>query len=321
MNKASFFSIRFLLHGVLLLAIAGLGLDLYLRISSGASLCPTQACAIVGDYVRLGETALVSLGLAFFALLWGVYFFASRYESKWLWVIATLLLLGALAFDGGLLGFQFFSIQENCLLCIAVGAGLILALILVALVRKKLSVLILGLAVWAGGGLAGAMITIPDRAPFLEQLSSITWSGPEAGEWPRFHYFFSLHCPHCTEVLLNLAVNEPREYVWNLYPLDTADPDLKKISWVMDQDLEQVNLFLEIVRLEQSGTVPDTQIRDGLEHKVEQARAFFRGSGFRGVPLMIVDEGPGKRVVLTGGSGIINYLLEQGVLAGGESSQ
>lgn len=314
MKKARFSISSLALHGVLLLIVLGLGLDIYLRITLGSSICPTEACAIVGDFINISELSLVVFGLIFFTLFWGSYFLATRLDKKWLWTWVCVLILGALAFDGALLGFQYFSIKEQCQLCLGVGGALLIVLVLFALTRKKLAVLVLGLTVWIGGGVGGAMINIPDRAPLLEQIRGITWSGPEAEDWPRFYYFFSLHCPHCTDVLVNLATNEPRDYTWKLFPLDTSPADLKKIAWVMNLDMNERNLFYEIVRIEQSREVPDVDIPQRLVHNIEQTRSFFSGNGFRGVPLMIVDQGPGNRIILTGGGNIINYLYEQGIL-------
>ncbi len=302
------------LHVLLILAVLGLGADMALKMTTGGGICPTESCEIVGDYIRISELGLVSLGLVFFILLWGVYFFASRYDKKPLWTGVLLLILGALAFDGAILGFQFFSIKEQCHLCIGVGAALLLVLLLFALNRRKAGILILGLGVWIGGGVAGAMISIPDRAPLLERMSGITWSGQQASEWPRFYYFFSLHCPHCTDVLVNLAVNEPKDYSWTLFPLDTSPADLKKIAWVMDLNARDYNIFYEIVRLEQSRQVPEIEVPEDLVQQIHMIRSYFRANGFSGVPLMIVDESSSRRLILTGGSTILDYLYAQGIL-------
>ncbi|WP_045212853.1 hypothetical protein [Desulfonatronovibrio magnus] len=314
MNIKAYFNRSAALHLVFLLTVAALGLDIYMRLSGGGSICPTEACAIVGDFVRLDEHSLVTGGLFFFTLTWGFYFFASRYDKKWLWLIIGVLMAGALAFDGALLGFQFFSIQEQCHLCVGVGAALLLTLLLLSLVRRQVTALLLGLTIWVGGGIAGAMISIPDRAPMLEQLRPITWAGPQAGSWPVYHYFFSLHCPHCTDVMVNLAMNDPEIFTWKLYPLDTAPPDLRKLTRISELSDTDDNLFMEIVRLEQRGTVPDVQVMDGLADDIARIRSFFRANGFRGVPVMIAEESQGRRVVLTGGGNILNYLHQQGAL-------
>ncbi|RQD59363.1 MAG: hypothetical protein D5R98_07595 [Desulfonatronovibrio sp. MSAO_Bac4] len=314
MTKISNFPFKISLHAVLILSILGLGVDIYLRMSTGASICPTQACAIVGDYINITEFNLVLLGLVFFTTLWGVYFFASRYDKKWLWTGMLVLVLGALAFDGGLLGFQYFSIKEQCLLCFGVGAGLLIVLLLFSIVRKKISILILGLAVWVGGGIAGSMINIPDRAPLLEHISGISVQSSEAQEWPKFNYFFSFHCPFCTEILIRLAKNESAEYSWELFPLDNSQVDLKKIAWLMELDGNEKNIFYELVKIEQSRDVPDIEVTDSLENQVDQIRTYFRGSGFRGVPLMIVEESQGRRLILTGADNVFRYLYEHGIL-------
>ncbi|MFP4084899.1 MAG: hypothetical protein ACLFP9_08790 [Desulfonatronovibrio sp.] len=314
MKKISNLPFNIFLHAVLILSILGLGADIYLRMSTGAGICSTQACAIVGDYINITEFNLVVLGLVFFIFLWGVYFFAARYDKKWLWTGMLVLVLGALAFDGGLLGFQYFSIKEQCQLCFGVGAALLVVLLLFSLVRKKTSILVLGLAVWVGGGIAGSMINIPDRTPLLEHVSGISVQSAEAQRWPKFNYFFSLHCPYCTEILNNLAKSESADYSWELLPLDKSQPDLKKIAWLMELDGNEKNIFYELVSLEQSGEVPDVEVTDRLETKIDRIRTFFRGNGFRGVPLMIVEESQGKRLILTGADNITSYLYEHGIL-------
>lgn len=305
---------KILLHIALGLGVAGLGLDIYLRMTGGTGICSTQACAIVGDYVRISEFSLVLLGLIFFTALWVNYVFALKYASKWLWTGMSILILGALAFDGGLLGFQYFSIKEHCQLCFGVGGALLLVLALFSLVRKRLAVLLLGLAIWIGGGMAGAVINIPERAPLLEHISGITVQDSEDSPWPRFYYFFSLHCPHCTDILTKLAEQEPESHTWELMPLDKSQTDLKKIAWIMEQDAREKNIFYEIVSTEQSREVPEIKVPDNLSNKIDRIRSYFRANGFRGVPLMIVEENQGKRLILTGGGNILNYLHDQGIL-------
>ena len=279
---------------------------------SHARLCPTEACVIVGDYIRIGEFNLVLLGFAFFITLWVVYSLASRYGSSRLWTGALILLLGALAFDGGLLGFQYFSVKEQCHLCVGVGAALLTVLLLFSLVRRRTAVFLLGLSVWAGGGIARSLISIPDRTPLLEQIDGISLQHAETEKWPGFYYFFSLHCPHCTDILANLAGDASSDHSWKLFPLDRSPADLKRIAWAMRQEMEGKNIYEAIVRVAKNDDVPDVHVPDTLVDEIDRIRAFFEGNGFTRVPLLIVDESRNKRLILTGGAAIVNYLHRHG---------
>ncbi|WP_291319001.1 hypothetical protein [Desulfonatronospira sp.] len=310
-----------LLHAALLLAALGLGIDLIVRRTMGVSICPTEGCLIVGEYVRIGEENLVLLGFVFLLALWLMYFFARRYNRAWLWGLVTIMIIGALSFDGSLMGFQFLVIQEPCLMCIIVAVSLFVILALFALVRKKAFLFILGMTVWIAGGAAGGILQPPATnatdTPDLENAAAIQWSHPGAEDWPRFHFFFSLHCPHCTEVMLHLAREgaAPLDYSWHFIPLDTDPEDLKKIAALKQMDLSDKNPFHEILLMEQHPHTPDVEIPVHLHKTIHQARSYFQAHGFRGVPVTIVQKGPDEKKVLTGAQEAIQYLLDKGIIS------
>lgn len=314
-----------LLHALLIITALGLVLDLVFRNVLGTSLCPTEACAIVGDYVRIGESNLVFTGLVFFLVLWLVYFLARRFNRTWLWGSATLLLMGGLAFDGGLMGFQFAVVQQSCDLCIAVAAALLLALVLFAVVRRQAFLVLLGLAVWLGGGAVGAMIDQPSQPSSsaagvnhrLEDIEVIRWSGPDADQWPRFYFFFSLHCPHCSEVLIRLALEEetPGRFTWDFVPLDTDPKDLQRIAALQAMDLKDKNPFYEILLMEQTRGVPEAEVPESLKKAIHEARAYFQTRGFRGVPVTVVQQGPGEKTVLVGADNALRFFYREGIVS------
>jgi len=310
-----------LLHAALLLAALGLGIDLLVRGIMGVSICPTEACHIVGEYVRIGESNLVLMGFVFLLILWLVYFFARRYNRAWMWGLATILIMGALSFDGGLMGFQFLVIKEPCLLCIVVAGSLFVILALFALVRRKAFLFILGVTVWIAGGAAGGILQPPatnaENSPDLEELGVIQWTHPGAQDWPRFHFFFSLHCPHCTEVMLHLAQEGtgPLNYSWQFIPLDTDHDDLKKIAALQQMDLSQKNPFYEILLMEQHPETPEIEIPGQLQETIQKARFYFQAQGFRGVPITIVQKGPDEKKILTGAEEAIQYFRDKGILS------
>ncbi len=142
---------KLLFLGVLLFFAMGLSLEVLLQVVYASSLCTTTSCQVVGEYVKFGELALIKAGAAFFWLLWLLLFFAHRYDKKWLWGSITLLLFGALAFDGALLGFQFVGLKENCLICIGVGLALFTSLFMLARIQNSRLLAMLGIA----SGVAG----------------------------------------------------------------------------------------------------------------------------------------------------------------------
>ncbi|WP_462324404.1 hypothetical protein [Desulfoplanes sp.] len=292
--------------------------DVYLQTTRHASLCITTSCQVVGEYVRFGELMLVKAGAIFFWVLWLLVFFAGRYDKKWLWGLVTLILMGALAFDGGLLGFQFMVLREHCQLCIGVGAALFVLTVLFAWVRRSWLVLLLGLSVWTGGFAANSILVFSTELPPLSETAFLTWPDSRNGTSerliPRYHLFFSLHCGHCSKVIANLAVNKADQADWTFHIMDSRDEDLERLSQILSANMTAENPFLEILHWESEETVPPIAIPDALREDIDKATTYFSSSGFRGVPLLIVDERPGVRIILSGASRIVGYLRQQGVI-------
>ncbi len=273
----------------------------------------------MGDYVRLGELALVKAGACFFWTFWLLVFFDGRYEKKWLRGLITLLLMGALAFDGGLLGFQFMGLQEHCLLCVGVGTALFVLAGLLAWVRKSWLVLCLACAVWCGGFAANSVLLVVPDDPALSDTAFLSWpNATVAGnstDFPQYHLFFSQHCKHCSQVIANLAVNEASHVHWTFHCLDNGEEDLKRLACVLSANMTAENPFLEILHWESEETVPEeTNIPEALREEVAQARAYCIRHHLAGVPRLIVDERPGVRLVLSGANSITAYLRQEGIL-------
>ncbi len=296
-----------------------LSVDTYLQVFKHTSLCTTHSCQVVGDYVRLGELFLIKAGAICCWVLWLLTFFACRYDKAWLWGLVTLILMGALAFDGGLLGFQFVGLQEHCLLCIGVGTALLILLAVFAWTRRSWLILLLGLAVWCGGFAANSILDLSkEKLPPLSETAFLTWpdagKGPNRRTAPQYHLFFSLHCGHCSKVIAHLAVNTPNQALWTFHCLDTPDNDLMRLAHILAADMTAKNPFLSILRWESEEQVPEIPLPPTLRQEVDKARTYCTLSGLRGVPRLLVDERPGVRLTLSGESSIVNYLRSQGVI-------
>lgn len=309
MNKFKLYSLQFLV----LAAAIGLSADVWLQKWRSSSLCMTESCKVVGEYVRFGEITLVLAGAIFFWVLWLFIFFAGRYERRWLWNVILLALLGALAFDGGLLGFQFMAVREKCQLCIGVAVFLFFAAALLSWNRKKVFIFILACAVWAGGFASTSVLEYKNSEVRLNDIKVLTRQGEEDRDWPVFYFFFGLHCPHCSEVLANLAVNNHDPFTWNLIPLNEEKQDLARIKAILETEEFEENAFLAVLRVESS---EDEEIDPGRPPEkviqgIKKAKEYFSSRGYKGVPLLIVQENPGKRVVLQGRNTIMRYLKQK----------
>jgi hypothetical protein len=318
---------HFILHCIGLASALILTVDVALYVSQTGGLCQTQSCQAVGEYVRFGEGALRLVGAAFFWVLWLVFFLATRVNKPIVWHLASLSLLGALAFDGGLLGYQFVGLQLQCWLCIGVGAALFANLFSLAWVRQSWMIPCIGIAVWMGGFAANATLVVAPKAvqtsqasqiQSLEQsafVSSLTQNGPSNRD---YYLFFSFNCGHCQEVLASLAMNAPFAVNWHLCSLDGSGPQLAQLAWVRAQaegDTDQKeNIFFLTLKAKQEKAFMAEHIPDQIKTAVDQAREFFASRGYRGVPLLVAKEGRGREVVLTGTANIARYLYEEDVI-------
>ena len=305
---------RYALLTFLFLAASFLSAEVWMQAIRHTSFCTTSSCDVVGEYVRFGEGNLIKMGAAFFWFLWSLAFFGGRYDRKWIWGSAFLLLFGGLAFDGAILGFQFMGLKEKCLLCIVVGALLFVTLALFAWVRRTLLTLFLGIAVWAGGFTANAVLDLNVTPPSILDTAFTTWeTAPDNA--PQHVLFFSLHCDHCSKILANLSINaQTLPGKWHLSCTDNKEEDMYRLATVQASKAGKDNPFLEILRVESLDAIDPVPVSDELRQTVRTARAYFKMKGFQGIPVLVVMERPGWEMVLRGEKNITEYLRVRGFL-------
>jgi hypothetical protein len=310
MSKVS----RYSLLAFLFLAASFLSAEVWMQAIRHTSFCTTSSCDVVGEYVRFGEGNLIKMGAAFFWFLWTLAFFGGRYDRRWIWGSAMLLLFGALAFDGAILGFQFMGLKEKCLLCIAVGAMLFVTLCLFSWVRRTLLTVFLGIAVWCGGFAANAVLDLNVIPPAILDTPFTTWeTAPDNA--PQHVLFFSLHCDHCSKILANLSINaQTLPGKWHLACTDNKEEDFYRLATVLATKDGKENPFLEILRVESLDAIDPVPVSDDLRQTVRTARAYFKMKGFQGIPVLVVMERPGWEMVLRGENNISEYLRVRGFL-------
>lgn len=293
---------------------ATLSLEIWMQVSEKGSLCTTSACKLVSGYVRFGEIYLIVAGAVFFWLLTLVTFFVLRYDKKWLAAIGSVLLFGALSFDGALLGYQYIGLGQKCALCFAVGAVLLFSLLGWSCLRKSLIVAIIGIGVWTGGFAANSILEVRTKTPDLDQTAFLQKKSDQEYAAVKLYLFFSLHCGHCSKLMANLAVNKPWGVTWNICSFDTRKKDLNKLAHMLAHEDVQKRPFETILKLEQKKDLEPLEIPDKLRKSVENARTYFRNSGFQGVPLLIADVGVGRRIINVGSQNILDYLTQVGLV-------
>lgn len=307
-----------LLQLVLLGSALILTIERFLRLRQEEGLCTTSSCQVVAEQLRIPEIYLIMAGAFFFWLLWLVVFFAGRYQRPWLWSMALIGLFAALAFDGGLLGYQFVGLELACLICAGVGGVLLACLVLTAWSRRSLVVLFVGLGVFASAFTANSLLKFKqDTAPRLEETAFAHQLAPGEKKGPQMYLFFSLNCGHCTTVLKNLGFQPSAWKVdWHLSCVDTGQEDLEKLAYALSRTGKDESIFLNVLRVKHSSEVPATSVPEELAKQAKQAKAYLNRMAFSGIPTLVALEGPGRKTVLSGAINIARYLMEKGLIRG-----
>jgi uncharacterized membrane protein len=294
----------------------GLSLELGLQYFQQSGLCPSTDCAVAGQAVRYGEQGLVLAGAVFFWVLSLLVFLAKHRPGGTLWQLIQVLLLGALAFDGGLISYQLLQLELTCWLCIAVALGLLVSLGLFSLVRRAIFMFALGLAVWVGAGAANAVLVFPEAPPSVEETWVLQQASQEQGqEELKLYLFFSLNCPHCKEVLVNLAEQGTGKASWYLCSLDQGQESLQRLAYARSRDQDAFSSILEAKQIEKGEILKEQGVSKELQERVQNARNFFRARELRGVPVLLAELGSSKEVLSIGATEIAKFLWEQELIS------
>ena len=312
---AQVFSRENLLKTVTFFAAVILTVDHYMKTLDQEGLCSTDACRLAAEQLRIPEVFLIMAGAYFFWGLWLLFFFGGRYQRPILWSLASLGLWGALSFDGALLGYQFMGLQEPCRLCAGVGAALLIILICMAWTRRSWFVLLVGLSVFGASFAANSLLSFRTQPPTLQETAFGHQLSVNNRTGRQFYLFFSLHCGHCSTVMKNVGFQPSAWKVdWHLSCVDTAEQDLQKLAYALEQTRTNQSLFLKILEIKQQEEIPDTPVSDALRRHTSKAQAYLSHMGYRGIPVLVVLEDSGRKTVISGGLSIARYLWEQGLI-------
>jgi hypothetical protein len=155
----------------------------------GKSICLSEGCKVVAQYVRFGDISILLIGLVTFSFLTLLSFLSIYRHGTSVDPIINMVLIVSLACEGFFTGYQTFSVHTPCLFCL-----IILALVAVLSILWLLA---------GGEGVIAGFVA-------LAAVFSMFYLVPPAGQPvslptnDRVVLFFSKECKHCAEVIAHL---------------------------------------------------------------------------------------------------------------------
>lgn len=306
------------------LALDGIGLvaavatlvlfaDLWLHNDPTSSgLCATAGCRIAGQSLRLGEIPLMITGIIFFALITLLAFLQRQRNRPVTEKLLVTLILGGLAFDGALLGYQFLVLDTFCQVCVGVGTALCLIVILLAVARKSAFTLCWCLAAWTGA--AAAIFFLALTPPTPDQAATIQFrTGNATSDSLTCHLFYSNYCDQCESVLTLLAATNPARVSWNISCADTDDKSLSRLTTVWNQGNATTNMFAALLNAKHNAP-SFAPVPAELRQRARNARTFLMNKGYTGVPLIIAHKGAHQKTIVEGKLALIKFLQQEQIL-------
>lgn len=290
-----------------ILSAIALTIESYLE-TQGKSFCKTQACEVVGNYLRISESLLVTGGAFYFWLLSLSFFFTSRYPGK-LKGCPYLLLFPAIAFDSAIISCQIFTIQQLCLLCLSVAVILLTIAATYCISQKSYFYLFCCILTWLGGATANGILEMPEPTQAQTQMIFYEQSRhPSVSQKEKeIIFIFSMTCPHCFEIISYLADNKPINSIWKFASIDQDDDSLQKIAAFLEKSKTTDNPFLLIKEAKLSHPTQKYNV-NRLKQQTKKTLTFLANTGFKYVPLLLVKESETEEKLLLGTSSIMKYL-------------
>jgi hypothetical protein len=287
-----------------------LALELILSLSGHGSLCPTPSCQVAADATRFGNHSLVGLGAAYFLGL-GVLWLMGRAQEKGFWQgLFMAALFAGLAFDGAILGFQFFNLTGKCPICWGVAAILLGVTAFAAVGRQSVILLLCGLLIWCASFAANGAVIASGKTASLEK--SVLWR-VQVGEptpYPIYHLFFMIGCPHCTTVIQALNEKMPPGK-WLISFVDKDSEALRRISAIGRRIDEGAAVIPTLETCKDNPDITQPNIPAKIRSAILSARDYFGLNSLKLVPTLMVQSDAFHRTILTGDEPILKYLSDR----------
>lgn len=274
------------------------------------SICTTKACEVVGRYLAISEAHLVTLGAIFLWVLFLVFYFSGKYQNGYR--IPLFFLAPALAVDSSLIGFQIFTIQQNCVLCIAV-AVLLIVISLIYCLDKKLYLILLCLSlIWIGCFTSHKIMRMPPpTAAYSKMIFSPERAAPKhkaEKPMPKLTLIMSMNCDHCLKVIQYLANQYPKFNNIQLASIDSDISSLQKIASFLEKQKEAENPYQLLGDLKKTPLPPDGMTHKSLAQKGTNSLTFLSNLGIREIPVLLVENSQYQKEILIGSDKILSFL-------------
>lgn len=296
----------------MLLTVLSLGAFLFLStefvllMSGKGSLCPTTSCQVAAESTRFGNHAMVGLGALYFLLIGLLVFLQKTDGSGIAPSMLMICILSGLAFDGAILGFQFFNLSGKCPICWAVAMVLIAIIVIHSIQKRSLIVLLTGCLVWLSAFMANAAVIGHQPPPALKETALWEYSNSNT-EFPRYHLFFGIRCPHCMAVIKALN-DHPLSGQWTVAFVDRDKESLKRLSAIHGRIQNGPSVFCDLLAVKDDLLVTQKNISPEINAVTQKARRYFINNEFKGVPVMIIQTDENRRLILKGEEAILSYL-------------
>ncbi len=300
-------------HSSLLVSLCGailLSLESFLALY-GKSVCNTKACDLVSNYIAIPESLLISGGALGFWCVSLLIFFSLRYQDKAKFVPILPLAL-ALALDSSLIGFQFFTIQQYCLICIIVALLLVLATVLYCLQVRYYAILSCLLIVWIGAFGIQKIMVMPMPASAYDSMSFYKSKPPETSQEKakqKITLIFSMNCPHCLEVIKFLSEKELyKKYAVSLVCVDKDRKSLDQLQNFLEEVPSVPNPFQHLSEIKEKSKQFNGKVNKKLQISSQNGLVFLSNLGIRSVPVMLIEPSENEKNILISSDQILKYL-------------
>ena len=181
----------------------------------GDAFCLNQGCKVVEQLTKVSPVVINLVGLIYFLLLfWGLQ--VSRNQIRRVPRFVAPLLLGGLAVEGVLIGFQYLVAQAFCFYCLSILAAVVLLNIMLGW-RQLLHGAFIFSAVFLALASLKLNPVIAGQSAFKQGIFA---TRPGAPSQSASYLFYSSTCAHCQNVLAVLGRN-PKIAV-HLNPVDVV---------------------------------------------------------------------------------------------------
>lgn len=298
--------------GLSLAGAIGLTLESYLN-QKGQSFCHTTACEVVGQFIKIPESILISSGAILFWALTLSFFFNWRYPKRFSF-FPFLFLTPALIFDASLIGYQFFTIEKFCIICFLTAGLLLLVTISFLFSKKTWQLCLILILAWGGAFASQSIVQMPEQTNTFARMLLFKEAVPKNDGQAKIKtatLIFSMECPHCLKLIKFLSEHEIPSTRFQIASVDQAPESLRKISTFLQNINRRDNIFKTLLESKTHPAPPGNHNLKIIKKANRKAVSFLAHNGIHSIPVIIIDTKNNEKRIFTSSNAAIKYFLEQ----------